>query len=293
MNADLRRANHADGLARTRDGTNIRFLLHGDDGDEPRRAVLIHSLAMDATFWLPVIEQLDAAVLVCDCRGHGASDKPAGPYTVELFADDIADVMDHVGWDSALVAGASMGGCVSLAFAAAYPARTRALGLIDTTAWYGAEAPKNWAERADKAAQEGMAALVGFQTTRWFGDEFRAKNPDVVQGMRRCLPANDVNAYVETCQMLGARRSARGAAALENADRGDRRRRGLRAPVAMAQALHDGIAGSTFTVLPKARHLTPLEVPDSSRPSSIGCWRVPRNEVHRRAVREGAARGRL
>jgi 3-oxoadipate enol-lactonase len=34
------------------------------------------------------------------------------------------------------------------------------------------------------------------------------------------------------------------------------------APVAMAQALHDGIAGSTMTVIPKARHLTPLEVPD-------------------------------
>ncbi len=49
------------------------------------------------------------------------------------------------------------------------------------------------------------------------------------------------------------------------------------APVAMAQALHDGIAGSTFTVLPKARHLTPLEVPDHhARPSSTGCWRVPR-----------------
>ena len=160
MDFELRRANHADGFAKTRDGTNIRFLLHGDDGGRTRRAVLIHSLAMDATFWLPVIEKLDAAVLVCDCRGHGESDKPAGPYTVELFADDIADVMDDVGWDSALVAGASMGGCISLAFAAAYPARTLALGLIDTTAWYGPEAPKNWAERAGKAAQEGMGALV-------------------------------------------------------------------------------------------------------------------------------------
>ena len=57
MEFDLRRANHADGFARTRDGINIRFLLHGDDGDETRRAVLIHSLAMDATFWLPVIEK--------------------------------------------------------------------------------------------------------------------------------------------------------------------------------------------------------------------------------------------
>jgi pimeloyl-ACP methyl ester carboxylesterase len=32
-------------------------------------------------------------------------------------------------------------------------------------------------------------------------------------------------------------------------------------PIAMAQALHDGIAGSSLTILPGARHLTPLEDP--------------------------------
>ena len=30
----------------------------------------------------------------------------------------------------------------------------------------------------------------------------------------------------------------------------------------MSQALHAGIAGSTLTVIPAARHLTPLETPD-------------------------------
>ena len=262
MNSDLRRANHADGFAKTRDGTKIRFLLHGDDGDAAGRVVLIHSLAMDATFWLPVIEKLDAAVLVCDCRGHGGSDKPAGPYTVQLFANDVADVLDHVGWDSALIAGASMGGCISLAFAAAYPARTRALGLFDTTAWYGAEAPRQWAERADKAAQDGMAALVGFQTTRWFGDAFRAEHPNIVNDSVDVFLRNDVKAYVETCKMLGScdlrtalpRMSMPTAVVVGEED--------YATPVAMAEALHKGIAGSTMTVLPKARHLTPLEVPD-------------------------------
>ena len=150
----------------------------------------------------------------------------AGRSLWSAFADDIADVMDDVGWDSALVAGASMGGCISLAFAAAYPARTRALGLIDTTAWYGADAPKNWAERAEKAAQEGMAALVGFQTTRWFGDKFRAENPDVVKESVDVFLRNDVNAYVETCKMLG-HADLRRPSALENAHGGDRRRRRL------------------------------------------------------------------
>jgi 3-oxoadipate enol-lactonase len=262
LNSDLRRANRADGFAKTRDGTNIRFLLHGDDGDQTRRAVLIHSLAMDGTFWSPVVERLDAAVLALDCRGHGESDKPPGPYTVELFADDVADVMDHVGWDSAMVAGASMGGCISLAFAAAYPERTRALGLIDTTAWYGAEAPKQWAERADKAAQEGMAALVGFQTTRWFGDAFRVNNPDIVKESVDVFLRNDVKAYVETCKMLGSADKRAALPSLKMPTAVVVGEEDYATPVAMAEALHKGIAGSTLTVLPKARHLTPLEVPD-------------------------------
>jgi len=33
-------------------------------------------------------------------------------------------------------------------------------------------------------------------------------------------------------------------------------------PLAAAQYLHEAIAGSTLTVLPKARHLTPMECPD-------------------------------
>src|SRR5262245_32626460 len=164
-------ATRSDGLAPTRDGTRIAYALRGAP-DATARVALVHSLAMDRAFWQPVADQLDASVLLYDCRGHGASGKPPGPYSVEQFAGDLADLLDHIGWSSALGAGASMGGCVALAFAAAYPARTRALGLIDTTAWYGAQAPAQWAERGGKAKQEGLAALVGFQTTRWFGDAF-------------------------------------------------------------------------------------------------------------------------
>src|SRR5204863_4661398 len=114
--------------------------------------------AMDRRFWQPVAERLasHAPVLVYDCRGHRESDTPAGPYTVELFARDLADLLDHVGWSSALVAGASMGGCIALAFAAAYPARTAGLGLVDTTAWYRGQAPAQWAGRRNRACIWGM-----------------------------------------------------------------------------------------------------------------------------------------
>ena len=56
-------------------------------------------------------------------------------YTATQFADDLAQLMTHVGWPDAVVAGCSMGGCVAQAFAANYANRTKGACLIDTTAW--------------------------------------------------------------------------------------------------------------------------------------------------------------
>ena len=87
--------------ASVRDGTQLAYRLIKGNGKA--RVALIHSLAMDATFWDRVTPLLKdhADVLVYDCRGHGGSDKTKGPYTVELFAEDLADLLDRVGWRSA------------------------------------------------------------------------------------------------------------------------------------------------------------------------------------------------
>jgi 3-oxoadipate enol-lactonase len=250
-------------VAITRDGTRLCYALEASAG-RGVGIVLVHSLAMDRMFWEPVVKRLAPRmpVLTYDCRGHGASDKPKGPYTVELFARDLADLLDHIGWGSALVAGASMGGCIALAFAQAYPARTAALGLIDTTAWYGTEAPKQWEERASRAATAGMAALVEFQTTRWFGDKFRAQRPDIVKSCVDVFLANDVAAYVETCKMLGAADLRAGLPSMTMPTAIVVGEEDYATPIAMAEDVHRAIAGSTLTVLREARHLTPLEAPD-------------------------------
>jgi 3-oxoadipate enol-lactonase len=237
-----------------------RYVVAGNPRST-RRAALIHSLAMDRGFWRPVAERLDAAVLLYDCTGHGESAKPAGPYSVEGFADDLARLLDHLGWERALVAGASMGGCVALAFAGKYAKRADALGLVDTTAWYGPDAPRQWEERAQKALDGGLASLVDFQVTRWFSERFRADNSELVQTAVATFLKNDVRAYAESCRMLG-RADLRGllpgmtiptAVLVGEKD--------YATPVAMAEALHHEIKGSRLTVLQGARHLTPLERP--------------------------------
>jgi 3-oxoadipate enol-lactonase len=248
---------------RVRDGTRLAYGWIKGNGEG--RVVLIHSLAMDGSFWDRVTPLLKdhADVLVYDCRGHGQSDKASGPYTIELFADDLADLLDRVGWRSATVCGASMGGSVALAFTAAYPDRVDGLGLFDTTCWYGADAPAQWAERAQKAIDEGMKALVGFQKTRWFSDSFREKNPAIVDRAIDVFLANDVRCYAETCRMLGA---ADKREALKNFRMTCAILVGSEdyaTPVAMARVLEAGIAGSSLEVIENARHLTPLEVPEA------------------------------
>lgn len=62
-------------------------------------------------------------LLSFDARGYGASDHPREEYTIELWADDGARLLDAVGLERVLVHGTSMGGMVAIAFAALHGER--------------------------------------------------------------------------------------------------------------------------------------------------------------------------
>ena len=160
------------------------------------------------------------------------------------------------------VAGASMGGSVTLAFAAAYPQRVRGLGLVDTTAWYGADAPEKWDERAEKARTSGMAALVGFQKARWFSAGFAAAHPEIVEACVQVFLQNELDAYVETCRMLGRFDKRDALPGLRAPTRIVVGSEDYATPLAMAEAMQAAIPGSSLKVLPGAAHLTPVECPE-------------------------------
>lgn len=64
-----------------------------------------------------------------DPRGAGESDKPAGAYSMELFADDIAALMQAIGVERAHVSGLSLGAAAGLWLAGKYPQRVKSLSL--------------------------------------------------------------------------------------------------------------------------------------------------------------------
>ena len=247
------------------DGSTLAYTLHAAPTTGAPRLVLIHSLALDRSVWDATVQQLgnEAEILTYDCRGHGRSDRRAGPFTADLFARDLAELLDHVGWQNATLAGCSMGGCVALAFAGLYPERTDALGLVDTTAWYGQDGPAKFKERADAARAKGMAALFDFQSTRWFSDGFRARHPEVLQQAMSVFVATDIDCYAATCALLGAVDVRAHLPAFRMPVAIVVGEEDHATPVEMARQLHDAIPQSTLTVLQGGRHLTPIEHPDA------------------------------
>ena len=102
------------------------------------RWLLVHGLASNAWLWSGVGDLLadaGAHVVAVDQRGHGRSDRPqpAGraAFTTPVAADDLARVLDHLGWDRARIAGQSWGGNVVVELADRHPDRIIDLAAVD------------------------------------------------------------------------------------------------------------------------------------------------------------------
>jgi 3-oxoadipate enol-lactonase len=240
----------------------LHWTLYPADAGQPL-VVLLHSLALDGSIWLTALGRLAgrAAVVTVDLRGHGQS-PPAETLSIEQMADDVARVVGDLGYDRAVVIGMSLGGCVAQATAIRHPDLVPALGLIDTTAWYGPTALDDWTGRADRAARDGMASMAGFQLDRWFTEPFIAANPATCERLLEVFRRNDLRSYRAACLALGSmdlrsRLSSIEAQTVVVVGDDDQA-----TPVADARQLAENIDGAQLHVLAAGRHLTGVERTD-------------------------------
>jgi len=112
----------------------IHFRRTGKPGRTP--ILVVHGLSYFSWDWLEVAQALGAGreVIAMDLRGFGDSDwSPAKDYSVASMAQDLVAVLDHVGWERALLVGHSMGGRSATWVAARHPGRAAGLVLVDYT----------------------------------------------------------------------------------------------------------------------------------------------------------------
>ena len=124
--------------------TNISMYYEIDGAGEA--LVFIHGLGSSGKDW-----QFQAGffpahfqTLTYDVRGHGESEKAKPPYSVSLFAKDLAELLGELGISKAHLVGISMGGWIAFQFGLDYPEMTRSLTIINS--WADMR-PKNFQER--------------------------------------------------------------------------------------------------------------------------------------------------
>jgi len=135
--------------------------------------VLVHGFPFDHTLWQDVVALLKdrAQLILPDLRGFGKSPSTDGVSTMRLMAEDIAALLDRLGVQKAVLAGHSMGGYISLAFAKAYPDRLAGLAMVTSQA--AADTPERRQARyqlADEVKRKGVKAVVAANLERYSPD---------------------------------------------------------------------------------------------------------------------------
>ncbi|MFN4761886.1 alpha/beta fold hydrolase [Gillisia sp. Q332] len=97
--------------------------------------VLLHGFLESTKIWDPFIEKLSGKrqVICIDLPGHGKSGNISDIHTMELMADVVHEVLQHLKIVQASLVGHSMGGYVSLAFLEKFPGMTKSLVLMNST----------------------------------------------------------------------------------------------------------------------------------------------------------------
>jgi pimeloyl-ACP methyl ester carboxylesterase len=114
------------------DGIKLNYKVEGHG--EP--LVMIMGFSANRSGWIFQIPffRRHFKIVTYDNRGVGKSDKPEGPYSTRMMADDAVKLMDHLGIEKAHIVGASMGGMIAQELAINYPERVLKLVLACTFA---------------------------------------------------------------------------------------------------------------------------------------------------------------
>ncbi len=178
--------------------------LNYDQQGNGEPLVLIPYLAADYAcyaFQVPDYSKHFTCVSV-DLRGTGESDKPSGVYSTEMFADDVAALMQAIGIHQAHVYGLSLGAATGIWLAAKYPEHVKSLSLH--SGWSKSDAylktvVQGWQVMA--RAINSMPEVVIQGIFPWcFTPELYAQKPDYIQALSdfvRSRPKQPVDAFVQ------------------------------------------------------------------------------------------------
>ena len=196
-------------------------------------------------------------VLRYDQRGHGGSDVPPAPYSIEDLGRDFIALLDELGIDRVSFCGLSLGGATAMWLAVHAPERIDRLVLACTSPRFGES--QGWLDRAAIVRENGLEAIADTVLERWFTPRLGREQPRVVARFRELFVRTSPEGYAGCCEALAAWDFRHALGQIEAPTLVIAGAEDTATPSDHAQLLADRIPKARLVVLPGAAHLGNVE----------------------------------
>jgi len=243
--------------------TNGIRLAYRSEGRGPA-LLFIHGLGSSTQDWPHQLEYFSRKYrcLALDLRGHGQSDKPPGPYSISMFAKDVADLLEDTGAQPVSVVGLSLGGMVGFQLAVDHPHLITKLVVVNSAP---AVVPQTWRQKMQFKQREWIVRFLGMRRMGQVLADRLLPEPwqsDLHRTFVARWSGNDPRAY------LASLRAIVGWSVYDQIS-------AIRQPVLVISADQDyttpeqkrawlqRIPNARLQVVSNSRHMTPLDQPDA------------------------------
>jgi len=241
-----------------------RLTMNIVEAGRGRPVLLLHGLGWDHSLWNPTVERLASHyhMIAADTRGHGATDKPDGPYDMAMFARDTAALADALGLTGLCVVGLSQGGMVAQNLALLRPDLVASLVLVSTSCRSGPSLRDNMEARIAAMDKMGPGAAAAIAAESIFSPGWRAANPGALArfvSWRSGMPSAPLNAATRALYDFNLSndlpRIAVPTLVVAGAEDVLTRPQGMEEIAAL-------IPGAEYRLIPKSGHMIPVEQPE-------------------------------
>lgn len=170
--------------------------------------VFVHGFPLNHEIWAPQLQALALKyrIIAPDLRGHGKTEAPSGPYTMEQMADDLQALLAARGCGPAVLIGHSMGGYIAFAFLRRYPHLVAGLGLICTRP--GPDTPEGKTNRerlAQRVEKDGSVAVADTMFPKMLAPSTYVTQPELGDSIRRMMLATPVSGIAGALRGMAVR----------------------------------------------------------------------------------------
>lgn len=230
--------------------------------------LFIHGFPMSQAAWEPQVKALSSSfrVICLDLRGHGESGVPQRhDSSIEMFADDVRGLLDHLSIQQAVLAGLSMGGYTLFAFYRKYPTRVKGLVLADTRARSDTpEVRDGRFKMAQMADQEGLGSIAEAMIPKLLSPASVKSRAELVEKVRHIITRNALEGVVGDLMAMAGRPDSVdllpeiSCPTLVLVGEQD-----CATPPSEVKQMADQIKDARFEIIPRAGHLSNLENPEA------------------------------